>query len=177
MKGWDVRTPIRRRQRSPIFTNRREFQGGVTTMQSHWAREGLWAVGSYDSKLRLFEARLPARPLATIELPGGIWRLKWHPKDPSLLLAGCMHGGFAVVSVPWLTSSADSNGADKSSLEIISTFEGHESLAYGCDWERGSSGTVKEWSTGASVSSTDGVEPSLVYSCSFYDKRLCSWLA
>lgn len=147
-------------------------------MQSHWAREGVWAVGSYDSKLRLFEARLPARPFATLELPGGIWRLKWHPTDPSLLLAGCMHGGFAIIRVPWLASSASSDDEDKSSLlNIISTFEGHESLAYGCDWERGSSETVREWVTGTSAKTTAGVEPSLVYSCSFYDKRLCSWLA
>lgn len=157
LKGWDVRTPLRGGKRQPTFVNRKSFDGGVTTMQAHWAadREHTWAVGSYDSRLRIFDARQPLRPVAEKEMPGGIWRLKWHPENAELLLAGCMHGGFAVVRV-----------GERSEPEIVSTFEEHDSLAYGCDWDRGAGEGGREEDEG---------EETMIYSCSFYDKKLCAW--
>lgn len=169
MKGWDVRTPIRKGHREATFVTRKCFDGGVTTMQSHWNKEHLWAVGSYDSTLRLFDARMPMKPASTLELPGGIWRLKWHPKNSNLLLAGCMHGGFVVVNV-------EENHKD---LAVVTTFDGHDSLAYGCDWDRGEVGIATEWAQQAEqAAGPHALAPStsLVYSCSFYDKKLCAWL-
>lgn len=149
LKGWDVRTRLHSHTRQATFTNTRSFTtGGVTTMEAHHSREGLWAVGSYDGHLRLFDSRNPLRPVQDpLELPGGIWRLKWHPTDPQRLLAACMHGGFCVVQV-------------QQEAEIVRQFDGHDSLAYGCDWDRGV-----------------GEHENNVYSCSFYDRRLCAWRA
>lgn len=164
LKGWDMRTPIRRGRRDTTFTNRRSFDGGITTMQSHWNRQNSWAVGSYDSGLRLIDARMPLRPISTLELPGGIWRLKWHPSDPDLLLAGCMYGGFTVVKVT----------ADGTDPEVVSTFENHDSLAYGCDWDRGEKESVQNLAR--EHDSTSRELGSLIYSCSFYDRKLRAWI-
>jgi diphthamide biosynthesis protein 7 len=54
---------------------------------------------------------------------GGVWRLKWHPTDPSLLLAACMHHGFRVLQ-------KDAQGT----WSIVEEDHVHQSLAYGADW-------------------------------------------
>ena len=33
--------------------------------------------------------------LLQVSTGGGVWRLKWHPRDPLQVLAACMHNGFA----------------------------------------------------------------------------------
>lgn len=92
------------------------------------------------------------RPIADAPVGGGIWRTKWHPTLPDRLLLGCMHGGVRVVD--WHPDA---------SISDVCHFTGHESIAYGCDWERGA------WH--ATPPSSD----SLVYSCSFYDAALHIW--
>ena len=55
-------------------------------------------AGSYDQRLRVWDARMPAAPLLAeaVDTGGGVWRVKWHPSDESLVLAACMHAGFAI---------------------------------------------------------------------------------
>ena len=125
----------------------------MTSIQSHPSREHYWAVGSYDERLRLYDARQMRLPMCETEVGGGIWRVKWHPTDPRKLLLGCMHGGFMVL---------DGAGLDgctyiEAPMDIICRFDGHESIAYGCDWERAAP------------------ESHLVYSCSFYDAAFHIW--
>ena len=43
-----------------------------------------------------FFAATPALP-SQVNTGGGNWRLRWHPHNPSLLLAACMYRGFAVL--------------------------------------------------------------------------------
>ncbi|CAO1636923.1 unnamed protein product [Sympodiomycopsis kandeliae] len=150
LKGWDTRTSCS----SSTFTNRRSFDGGVTSMECHHSRPHLWAVGSYDSNVRLFDSRNPIRPIETVEVSGGVWRLKWNPNQSNKLLAACMHGGFDVLDVQ-----------EGKQTSVVKTFKGHTSLAYGSDWDRGK----KDQSDTATTTS--------IYSCSFYDKRLCAWAA
>jgi diphthamide biosynthesis protein 7 len=45
LKGWDLRTERIDEQRTPTFTQKRCFEGGVTSIQSHHLRQHLWAAG------------------------------------------------------------------------------------------------------------------------------------
>lgn len=45
LKGWDLRTHCQDGERSPIFTVKKCFEGGITSMQSHHQHQHLWAVG------------------------------------------------------------------------------------------------------------------------------------
>jgi len=67
-----------------------------------------------------------------------------------------MHGGFKVVRLgeDILSLSSDNEGC-----EIVKSFDGHASLAYGADWSR----------------SPETVERSLIASCSFYDHAMHVW--
>jgi len=108
---------------------------------------------SYDEKIRIFDSRNPYKPLCSTDVGGGIWRTKWHPSLSSKLLLGCMHGGFCVLDCPFL----ENGESNSESMNIITGFYEHKSIAYGCDWERGDP------------------DQRLVYSCSFYDATLHIW--
>ncbi|GAA99174.1 uncharacterized protein L969DRAFT_93636 [Mixia osmundae IAM 14324] len=118
LKVWDTRSSFT----EPVMVNKR-FDGGVTSIQSNPHDEHLFAVGSYDGSLRLFDNRSMKGVVAASEL-GGLWRLKWHPSRHNMLLAAGMHEGFKVLSLD----------EDQTSAKVTTRFDGHESLAYGADW-------------------------------------------
>ena len=142
---WD----IRQQPDHSVVTNK-HHQMGVTAMQSHPTTPGRLVTGSYDEGIRLWDQRQWKRPLMEIQMSGGIWRLKWHSLDPSMLLTACMHGGFHVVRV------------GEGGMEIETSFLEHQSLAYGVDWLTDGKAVscsfydhaMHMWSTAAS-SSTD----------------------
>lgn len=79
---------------------------------------------------------------------GGTWRVKWHPTQPHLLAAACMHAGFVVLRAdPTLGS-----------LQVQEHYAHQRSLGYGVDWSRA------HLPAGG-----------LVASCSFYDRLLHLW--
>ncbi|QRV76170.1 WD domain, G-beta repeat protein [Ceratobasidium sp. AG-Ba] len=155
MKGWDTRTTCD----SPTFVNKR-FEAGVTCIQTHPFIEHMIAVGSYDNTVRLFDSRKMTVPIADVEVGGGAWRVKWNPSPDRKedLLVACMHDGFKVVKCPIRDSDA---GIVVEKPSVMSSYNAHDSLAYGVDWQHGVS---KE-------NSSEG----LVASCSFYDHVLHLW--
>ncbi|SNX83148.1 uncharacterized protein MEPE_01854 [Melanopsichium pennsylvanicum] len=165
LKGWDLRTPLSSPTTipNPTFVCKKPFNGGVTSIQSHHLRQHLWAVGSYDGYLRLFDARMTARPLSETEVGGGVWRVKWHPEDSKRLLVGCMHDGFKVLTLEELAVEGVQGGELRGKEFCLATkFDQHKSLAYGCDWDRGLNQDPEE-------------SGRRVYSCSFYDATMHIW--
>lgn len=121
------------------------------------------ATNSYDGRVRLFDRRKPLTPLTEFDAEGGIWRLKWHPTNPTRLLVAGMHGGFKVVDFPELGVN---DGRDEAGWlrpgegRLHARFDRHESMAYGADWSDG--GHTSE-------------DRDVVASCSFYDHALHVW--
>jgi len=50
------------------------------------------AVGSYDGIAQVFDKRAfrSRKPLTSLDIGGGVWRLKWHPSRNNLLAAAGM---------------------------------------------------------------------------------------
>ncbi|WVR03930.1 hypothetical protein IAU60_000929 [Kwoniella sp. DSM 27419] len=158
LKRWDIRETFR-----PSMVNK-NFEAGVTTISSSPHTPHLLAVGSYDESLRLFDARSPLQPLACIPLGGGIWRTRFHPSPERKgdILNACMHDHFKIIRLDESFVSPGSDGfrtVEEGGAEVIKTFEGHTSLAYGADWSR--------------LPERDG--SSLLATCSFYDHAMHLW--
>ncbi|KAJ1918104.1 hypothetical protein H4219_002826 [Mycoemilia scoparia] len=134
------------------------------------------STGSYDEHALIWDTRNMKRPLGDWHVGGGVWRLKWHPTDPSLLLAAGMHNGFHVAKInPNMQSIdivVDNANVEKKSLvdgdisqstlvNPVAEFMDHESLAYGVDWCQNNNA---------------GRDPcSLIGSSSFYDHIFHLW--
>lgn len=167
----------------PVATasNRRSHGAGVCCISPHRTRPHLVATGSYDEVARLWDVRSLRAPVAEAPCGGGVWRLKWHPEEDGLLLAACMHSGFAVLRVDGLPTASDGMDGgvlpDSSwgglSLGSVATYQEHglgaKGLGYGADWARspprGSAG-------GGGGKAGRGL---LAATCSFYDRQLHLW--
>jgi len=148
MKLWDLRSCCS--SSTPIHTSgRNEFEAGVTAVSYHPSLEHIFASGSYDESLRIWDMRKLQTPLSKIEsVGGGVWRIKWHPEDGTKMLIGAMHGGCRLVTVSNLFDSIE-----PLSLEVVREFTDHESMAYGADWLCNHAAA----------------------SCSFYDRQAFIW--
>ncbi|KAF9668411.1 hypothetical protein SADUNF_Sadunf14G0000700 [Salix dunnii] len=137
-----------------VFQNSKVHKMGVCCIAKSPRDPNILITGSYDEYLRLWDVRSISKPVneTSVCLGGGVWRVKHHPYVPGVVLAACMHNGFAVVKI------------DEEKGEVMETYTKHGSLAYGADWQRGNlSQKVKQYS-------------SVVATCSFYDRLLQIWI-
>ena len=167
LKRWDMRVAVNGERPVVTASNRRSHGAGVCCISPSKRHEHLVATGSYDGKARLWDARQMRAPVTELDCGGGVWRLKWHPHDPSLLLAACMHAGFAVLRASGGLAdgegSADNSGGAPT-LESLATYEAHgmgQALGYGADWA---------WTGPAATPLLLGA------TCSFYDRALHTWV-
>ena len=66
-----------------------------------------------------------------------MWRLKWHPHNPRLLLAACMYAGFRVYRLESASSSSDGGGELGWGLQPAAEYcHAEGALSYGADWCR-----------------------------------------
>ncbi|KAL2935957.1 Diphthine methyltransferase-like protein [Bienertia sinuspersici] len=148
--GWDLRAD----SSMPVFQNSKAHTMGVCCIVKNPNDPYSLLTGSYDERLRVWDVRSISKPVneASISLGGGVWRIKYHPFVKDLVLAACMHNGFSIVKI------------NNEILEVIETYNKHDSLAYGADWQR-------------SVPDQEGKrEDNAVATCSFYDRLLRVWI-
>lgn len=136
-----------------VFQNSKAHKMGVCSIVKSPFDPNTLITGSYDENLRVWDVRSISTPVneTSICLGGGVWRIKYHHSVPGLVLAACMHNGFAIVNIK-------ENGA-----EVTETYNEHKSLAYGADWHREESVIA-------------GKRNTMVATCSFYDKLLRIWM-
>ncbi|XP_057952625.1 uncharacterized protein LOC131146839 [Malania oleifera] len=145
---WDLRD-------SPwklAFQNMRVHKMGVCCIAKSPNDPNNIMTGSYDEYLRVWDVRSISKPVneTSICLGGGVWRIKHHPVLQELVLAACMHNGFALVSFK----------GEKA--EVIETYTKHDSLAYGADWKR--------------QGQRDKRNSPVIATCSFYDRLVQIWM-
>lgn len=136
-----------------VFQNSKAHKMGVCCIAKSPSDPNSLLTGSYDEFLRVWDLRSTLRPVSekSICLSGGVWRIKFHPTIEGLILAACMHNGFAIANI----------GGE--GVEVVETYNKHGSLAYGVDWQRGNS----------HANGNKGRQ--LVATYSFYDRLLRMW--
>lgn len=137
-----------------VFQNSKIHKMGVCCITKSPCDPHTLFTGSYDEYLRVWDLRSLSKPVneTSICLGGGVWRIKHHPFIPGLLLAACMHNGFAVVKI------------EGEKAEVVETYNKHGSLAYGADWQRGQFCLEGKRKSG------------VIATCSFYDRLLRVWM-
>ncbi|XWS60753.1 hypothetical protein CRYUN_Cryun07bG0063000 [Craigia yunnanensis] len=147
---WDMRD----NPSKMVFQNSKVHKMGVCCIAKSPSDPNTVLTGSYDECLRVWDLRSISRPIneTSVCLGGGVWRIKHHPSVSGLVLAACMHNGFAIVNI------------QGEKPEVVETYNQHGSLAYGADWQK------EKLLPGGKTKNT------VLATCSFYDRLLRIWM-
>jgi WD40 repeat protein len=149
LKVWDIRCHASSNNVSILTWH----QAGVTAIENHPTLDHLFASGSYDEHVCLWDKRHMQRPMVHHRIPNaGIWRIRWHPQQTSIMVLACMYEGIQVLEVPTAISSVTGL------MNHIAHYREHHSIAYGVDWHPASTSLQ-----------------SILATCSFYDHMLHLW--
>ena len=99
LKLWDLR--VGSNEGVCIAKNSKSHTAGVTSAEWHPYNAHVFATGSYDEYVRVWDDRNLKSPVASVHVQGGVWRSKWMKectrKQPNSLILACMHRGCATV--------------------------------------------------------------------------------
>ncbi|PVU97113.1 hypothetical protein BB561_000756 [Smittium simulii] len=129
-KRWDIRE---NGYNHCNFTSKRHG-AGVCSIQSNPHKENILASGSYDEMVYIWDNRNMKSPMLEYYAGGGVWRLKWNQNDTDKLLVAAMHNGVDVVNINGLKEASNGDYGSDLTVQQLSHFDKHESMAYGADW-------------------------------------------
>ncbi|XP_005105145.1 diphthine methyltransferase [Aplysia californica] len=167
LKRWDLRDTTQ-----PTFTSRRH-QMGVCSIQSHPFKDYIFATGSYDEELIIWDDRQLKKPLSYAALGGGVWRIKWDPFQGDFILTATMYNGTHII---------DCTDLGQTPLPVVAKYDDHN-LAYGADWCRLSENGTQRPARTQNDDQCEDIEKDkapdddtyLISTCSFYDHALHLW--
>jgi diphthine methyl ester acylhydrolase len=166
MKLWDLRM----NSSSAIYTSSKHYTAGVTSAQWHPTDRNIFAVGSYDATIKIWDYRSYRQPLCEVDTGGGVWRIKWatsksrtwdHPSD--LLAVASMQGGSGIYR--W-----------ENSTQVIETLDQQvdsnpNRLVYGIDWLFCETSEAEEGEAKGAKTQCHWK----IATCSFYDNLVQIW--
>ncbi|KRX07323.1 WD40-repeat-containing domain [Pseudocohnilembus persalinus] len=155
------------------MVNKQSHIQGITTINFSPHDANVFATGSYDEHLRMFDIRKINQELLDYKRAGGVWRARFDLNDKNKILCGIYSENYFE-----LIDYSDPNQCKlhKKQLNfqlyiftqcyqiqnipiiyqgnIVQTFKDHEKLAYSCDIS---------------------LDSQYISTCSFYDKKLNLW--
>ena len=184
-QAWDLReastggaAPAR------LFLDRTSHGAGVTCITELLGAAGgtdtLIATGSYDNMMRIWDWRNTSKPVlqTSLGMGGGVWRLKQHPGDSSVLLAATMYDGFKIVRVVNMGVDVDVPGeageAGKAGERDPQQSRGRVGVEHVLQYPAEDELTDKTLAYGASWCRAQDAM-GLAATCSFYDNRVSLW--
>jgi diphthamide biosynthesis protein 7 len=159
MKLWDLRVNTT----SSTYSSSKHYSAGVTSAQWHPTSEHIFAVGSYDGTMKIWDRRSLRSPLFDMDTGGGVWRIKWKQTVDSqfdYLAVASMQAGSGIYR--W-----DSH-LQKLSVVNLQSDDSPNRLIYGIDW----------LSLRSHKEMKDSCEKEIEWSvvtCSFYDNLIQRW--
>eukprot|EP01036_Dinobryon_divergens_P028423 gene28423-37363_t len=175
LKMWDIRES----STFPTHTVSKKYDSGVTSAQWHPSKDHIFAAGSYDQSLCIWDQRYMKTELCRYLTVGGVWRIKWSIADnfpDEFILIANMQGGSTLLKLNSTSQNIANSGGEAEernynySLNDTATFSNGstEQLVYGI-------GHFHE--SKSHIHAEEDAEKKIFdfVSCSFYENSIDVW--